>query len=94
MPNDLETRWRIGFMPYLNSAVFYSRLEGDWFDLVELPPRNMAAAMQNGELDAGPLPIAESSDERPNRRRRVRRRAAVTRVAYCIQRWAGGRIVG
>ena len=59
MPNDLETRWRIGFMPYLNSAVFYSRLEGDWFDLVELPPRNMADAMQNGELDAGPLPIAE-----------------------------------
>ena len=59
MPNDLETRWRIGFMPYLNSAVFYSRLEGDWFDLVELPPRNMAAAMQNGDLDAGPLPIAE-----------------------------------
>ena len=59
MPNDVETRWRIGFMPYLNSAVFYSRLEGDWFDLVELPPRNMAAAMQNGELDAGPLPIAE-----------------------------------
>ena len=59
MPNDVETPWRIGFMPYLNSAVFYSRLEGDWFDLVELPPRNMAAAMQNGELDAGPLPIAE-----------------------------------
>ena len=46
-------------MPYLNSAAFYVRLEGDWFDLVELPPRNMAAAMQNGELDAGPLPIAE-----------------------------------
>ena len=59
MSNDLGTRWRIGFMPYLNSAVFYSRLEGDWFDLVELPPRNMAAAMQRGELDAGPLPIAE-----------------------------------
>ncbi len=59
MASDLSTRWRIGYMPYLNSAVFYGRLEGDWFDLVELPPRNMAAAMQNGELDAGPLPIAE-----------------------------------
>lgn len=46
-------------MPYLNSAPFYARLEGDWFDLVELPPRNMAAAMQRGDLDAGPLPIAE-----------------------------------
>ena len=46
-------------MPYLNSAVFYYRFEGDWFDMVELPPRNMAAAMQKGELDAGPLPIVE-----------------------------------
>ncbi len=59
MPNEVETRWRIGLMPYLNSAVFYARLEGDWFDLIELPPRNMAASMQQGELDAGPLPIAE-----------------------------------
>ncbi len=46
-------------MPYLNSAVFYTALKGDWFDLVELPPRNMAAAMHNHQLDAGPLPIAE-----------------------------------
>ena len=59
MPDIPDRRWKIGYMPYLNSAVFYARLEGDWFDLVELPPRNMAAAMQNGELDAGPLPIAE-----------------------------------
>ncbi len=59
MPDNLDTRWRIGYMPYLNSAVFYARLEGDWFDLVELPPRNMASEMQHGRLDAGPLPIAE-----------------------------------
>ncbi len=59
MPENLDNRWRIGYMPYLNSAVFYARLEGDWFDLVELPPRNMAAEMQQGRLDAGPLPIAE-----------------------------------
>ena len=59
MASDLSTRWRIGYMPYLNSAVFYEKLEGDWFDLIELPPRNMADAMIKGELDAGPLPIAE-----------------------------------
>ncbi len=59
LPEDNGRKWRIGYMPYLNSAVFYSRLEGDWFELVELPPRNMAAAMHDGELDAGPLPIAE-----------------------------------
>lgn len=59
MPDNLDKKWRIGFMPYLNSAVFYARLEGEWFDLVELPPRNMAASMQEGWIDAGPLPIAE-----------------------------------
>ena len=55
MASDLSTRWRIGYMPYLNSAVFYQKLEGDWFDLVELPPRNMADAMVKGELDAGSI---------------------------------------
>ena len=59
MQDTVDTRWRIGYMPYLNSAPFYARFEGDWFDLVELPPRNMAMAMQKGELDAGPQPIAE-----------------------------------
>ena len=37
LSENREDRWRIGLMPYLNSAVFYARLEGDWFDLVELP---------------------------------------------------------
>ena len=59
MQDTIGTHWRIGYMPYLNSAPFYASFEGDWFDLVELPPRNMAMAMQKGELDAGPLPIAE-----------------------------------
>ena len=66
MASDLSTRWRIGYMPYLNSAVFYEKLEGDWFDLIELPPRNMADAMIKGELDAGPLPIAEVLRMQPN----------------------------
>ncbi len=50
---------RVGHMPYLNSAVFYQLLRDDRLDLISLPPRNMAHAMIKGELDAGPLPIAE-----------------------------------
>ncbi len=50
---------RIGYMPYLNSAVFYEGFDRHNFELIELPPRNMAAAMRSGELDAGPLPIFE-----------------------------------
>jgi predicted solute-binding protein len=46
-------------MPYLNSDVFYWALPADAAVLVELPPRAMAAATERGELDAGPLPMAE-----------------------------------
>ena len=46
-------------MPYLNSAVFYRYLqEGPW-EMREMAPRPMAAAVERGELDAGPLPVAE-----------------------------------
>jgi chorismate dehydratase len=46
-------------MAYLNSEVFYHTLDPDSCDLVDLPPRAMAAAVESGELDGGPLPIAE-----------------------------------
>ncbi len=52
-------------MPYLNSEVFYRRLPAaafgpdGAFELVSLPPRAMALAVEHGELDAGPLPVAE-----------------------------------
>ena len=50
---------RIGHMPYANSLVFYSRMPRDVVELITLPPRNMADAMKNGHLDAGPLPVYE-----------------------------------
>ena len=50
---------RIGHMPYANSLVFYSQLPPDKVELITLPPRNMAEAMKQGQLDAGPLPIYE-----------------------------------
>ncbi len=46
-------------MPYLNSDVFYRALPEAAADLVDMPPRPMAAATERGELDAGPLPMAE-----------------------------------
>ncbi|MCH8222723.1 MAG: menaquinone biosynthesis protein [Chloroflexi bacterium] len=52
-------RIRVGRMPYLNSDVFYRALPAEAADLVDMPPRAMAAATERGELDAGPLPMAE-----------------------------------
>ncbi len=46
-------------MPYLNSEVFYRNLPAEAIELVSLPPRAMAATVERGELDAGPLPLAE-----------------------------------
>lgn len=58
-------RTRVGRMPYLNSDVFYRHLpEAAFgprgaFELLAMPPRPMALAVEQGELDAGPLPVAE-----------------------------------
>jgi chorismate dehydratase len=50
---------KVGHMTYLNSEVFYRKLPSDSCDLVAMPPRAMAAAVESGDLHAGPLPIAE-----------------------------------
>ena len=49
----------IGHMTYLNSEVFYWKLSKSSFKLIPMPPRAMAAALERGELAAGPLPLAE-----------------------------------
>ena len=46
-------------MPYLNSEVFYRALDPSSCELVTARPRAMAAAVERGELDGGPLPLAE-----------------------------------
>lgn len=46
-------------MPYLNSEVFYRALEPDACELLAMPPRAMAAAVEDGTLQGGPLPVAE-----------------------------------
>lgn len=57
--NGQAKKLRVGLMPYLNSEVFYRNLPAEGMELVPLPPRAMAAAVERGELDAGPLPLAE-----------------------------------
>lgn len=52
-------RLKVGHMTYLNSEVFYRKLPEDSCQLTAMPPRAMAAAVERGELAAGPLPIAE-----------------------------------
>lgn len=46
-------------MPYLNSEVFYRALNPESCELVTARPRAMAAAVERGDLDGGPLPVAE-----------------------------------
>ncbi len=46
-------------MTYLNSEVFYRKLPPDSCELIAMPPRAMAAAVERSDLQAGPLPIAE-----------------------------------
>ena len=46
-------------MPFLNSAVFYRYLPAGRWELTDMPPRAMAHAVERGDLQAGPLPVAE-----------------------------------
>ena len=46
-------------MPYLNSDVFYHALPEGSCELVTAPPRAMAEALERGEIDAGPLAVAD-----------------------------------
>ena len=50
---------RVGRMPFLNSTVFYRYLPAGPWVLTDMPPRAMARAVERGELQAGPLPVAE-----------------------------------
>ena len=50
---------RVGHMTYLNSEVFYRHLPEESCELGAMPPRAMAAAVDRGDLAAGPLPTAE-----------------------------------
>ena len=44
---------RVGLLPYLNSTVFYERMDPGAVELTEYLPRQMALAVEHGDLDAG-----------------------------------------
>ncbi|MBM4405205.1 MAG: menaquinone biosynthesis protein [Chloroflexi bacterium] len=50
----------IGLMPYLNSVVFYQRMQGEPFHLVPLVPTAMAKAAREGRIVAGPVPLLDA----------------------------------
>ena len=50
---------RVGLMPYLNSEVFYYDFKSAGMELCPLVPSEMARAADRGELDAGPIPLAD-----------------------------------
>ena len=50
---------RVGRIPYLNSEPFYYDLVRDDIELHSLVPSALGRAMDNGDVDAGPLPVVD-----------------------------------
>jgi len=48
---------RIGHMPYLNAEPFYFSIDRERFEFITLTPNIMVQALNEGKLDAGPLPL-------------------------------------
>ncbi len=52
--------FRVGRIPYLNHEPFYFDMERRGIQLCNLLPNTLAAAAENGEIDAGPVPLVDS----------------------------------
>ena len=50
---------RVGRIPYLNSEPFYYKLVRDDIELFDLVPTALTRAAEQGEVDAGPLPLVD-----------------------------------
>ncbi len=50
---------RVGRIPYLNSEPFYYQLVRDDIELKDLVPSALSRAAEQGEIDAGPLPLVD-----------------------------------
>jgi chorismate dehydratase len=51
---------RVGRIPYLHAAPFYFDMARRGIELYEMVPRALVAAAERGEIDAGPVPLADS----------------------------------
>lgn len=50
---------RVGRIPYLNSEPFYYKLEREDIELCHLVPTALGRAADQGEIDAGPVPLVD-----------------------------------
>ena len=51
---------KVGYVPYLAAEPFYFDMERRGLELVELLPNTLAAAAENGDIDAAPFPLVDS----------------------------------
>ena len=51
---------KVGCVPYLHYEPFYFDMARRGIELVEKVPSAMAAAVEHGEIDAGPIPLVDS----------------------------------
>jgi chorismate dehydratase len=51
---------KVGYVPYLYAEPFYFDMERRGLELIEVLPSAVAAAAENGDIDAGPLPLVDS----------------------------------
>ena len=50
---------RVGRLPYVSSEPFYFDMERRGIELHSMPPSAVSAAAEAGEIDAGPVPLAD-----------------------------------
>jgi chorismate dehydratase len=50
---------KVGYVPYLHAEPFYFDMERRGLELIEMLPNELAAAAENGKIDAGPLPVVD-----------------------------------
>jgi chorismate dehydratase len=50
---------RVGRVPYLHSEPFYFDMARRGIELFDMVPRALVAAAEGGEIDAGPIPLAD-----------------------------------
>src|SRR5438094_9651818 len=50
---------RVGRIPYLHAEPFYFDMERRGIVLYEMVPSALAAALTDGEIDAGPVPVVD-----------------------------------
>jgi chorismate dehydratase len=51
---------RVGRVPYLHSEPFYFDMARRGIELYDMVPRALVSAVEHGEIDAGPIPLADS----------------------------------